>query len=77
MMHQNERAVFDLRRGVPVIIGPDEGEIDRTVLAWPLEAIDIADWRHWLEATGGEAALVLTKHRLRALGLGVRGEAAT
>jgi len=77
MMHQNERAVFDLRRGVPVIIGPDEGEIDRTVLAWPLEAIDIADWRHWLEATGGQAALVLTQHRLRALGLDVRGEAAT
>jgi len=76
MMHQNERAVFDLRRGVPVVIGHGE-DPDRAVLAWPLEAIDADDWRYWLKETDGDAALVLTQHRLRSLGISVRGEAAT
>ncbi|NBD96152.1 MAG: GTP cyclohydrolase II RibA [Gammaproteobacteria bacterium] len=75
-MHQNERAVFDLRRGMPVIVAPDDGESGQAVLAWPLEAIDTGDWQHWLKLTGGEASLVLTNHRLRALGITARGQAA-
>ncbi len=74
-MHQIERAVFDLRRGMPVAI-QSANEHEAPVLVWPLEAIGGDDWSDWLDQGSGQAALVLTRHRLAALGHNFRAEAA-
>ncbi len=74
-MHQIERAVFDLRRGMPVVIDAASGT-EPSVLVWPLEAVDSNDWKRWLTPDNGQVALVLTRHRLAALGHSFRAEAA-
>ena len=74
-MHQIERAVFDLRRGMPVVI-QSANEHETPVLVWPLEAIGGDDWSGWLDQGADQAALVLTRHRLAALGHHFRAEAA-
>ncbi|TVR98360.1 MAG: GTP cyclohydrolase II RibA [Wenzhouxiangellaceae bacterium] len=74
-MHQIERAVFDLRRGMPVVI-TSANEHETPVLVWPLEAIGGVNWSGWLDQGAGQAALVLTRHRLAALGHKFRAEAA-
>lgn len=55
-MHHIERAIFDLRRGVPVVI-------DET-LVYPAEAIEPELGQRLSDA---QAALVVSKHRLNAL----------
>ncbi len=55
-MHQIERAIFDLRRGIPVVI-------DQT-LVYPAESMDRDLAEH---LTNAQAALVMSKHRLKAL----------
>ena len=55
-MHQIERAIFDLRRGVPVVI-------DET-LVYPAESMDPHLATHLSDAN---ASLVISKHRLSAL----------
>ncbi len=72
-MQQCERAIFDLRRGVPVIVRAADG--DRMIL--PIESAT-PDSRAALERTAGAtASLVLGRQRLRALGYGDAPEAAT
>ncbi|HET8791042.1 MAG TPA: GTP cyclohydrolase, partial [Modicisalibacter sp.] len=63
-MHQVERAIFDIRRGLPVLLRDN----DRDVLIQPIESIDDGALDR-LIATAGEApGLVLSRHRLALLG---------
>jgi len=55
-MHQIERAIFDLRRGMPIVVGE--------TLVYPAESID-PSMAHLLEDQN--PALVVSKHRLNAL----------
>ncbi|WP_227369878.1 GTP cyclohydrolase II RibA [Halomonas sp. M20] len=71
-MHQVERAIFDLRRGLPVILRDDEQD----VLVQPIESLDDGILEH-LIATAGEApGLVLSRHRLALLGKSIEHETA-
>ncbi|NDY95610.1 GTP cyclohydrolase II [Wenzhouxiangella sp. C33] len=77
-MHQTERAIFDLRRGVAVVIDDDTGsETARapSVLVQPVEGLPDEE----LAGFSGHrsARLVITRHRLRSLGVNTRAEAAS
>ncbi|MDN3524816.1 GTP cyclohydrolase II RibA [Halomonas sabkhae] len=63
-MYQLERAIFDLRRGVPVLITDAEG--DRLVR--PLEGHHAGELATLLERCGQAPRLVVTRHRLAAAG---------
>ena len=76
-MHQTERAIFDLRRGVAVIIDDDQspaGADSPSVLVQPVEGLPDEE----LAGVIGEASshLVLTGHRLQRLGLNPRSDCA-
>ncbi|MBD3898286.1 GTP cyclohydrolase II RibA [Halomonas sp. ML-15] len=58
--HHVERAIFDLRRGVPVVLQ----DADTATLIQPLEGLQAAR----LEELQPEAALVVSRHRLAVLG---------
>ena len=71
-MHQVERAIFDIRRGLPVLLR----DAERDVLVQPIESVDDGSLER-LVATAGEApGLVLSRHRLALLGQSVDAEAA-
>ncbi|MFC3282273.1 GTP cyclohydrolase II [Litchfieldella rifensis] len=71
-MHQIERAIFDIRRGLPVLLRDGDHE----VLVQPVEGVEDGVLDH-LVATAGEApALVVSRHRLALLGESVAAEAA-
>ncbi len=71
-MHQVERAIFDLRRGLPVVI---VDEAIRT-LVYPVEGIRDRVLQEILVTAGQQPSLVLTGHRLGALGHRVRADVA-
>lgn len=71
-MQQVERSIFDLRRGVPVLIRDG----DRATLIAPLEGMTDATLAALSEHAGNDCALVLTRHRLRLLGIDSSGDAA-
>ena len=76
-MHQTERAIFDLRRGVAVVIDDDQsppGTPSPSVLVQPVEGLGDEE----LAGLANEAAghLVLTGHRLKCLGLNPRSDCA-
>ena len=77
-MHQIERAIFDLRRGVAILIDDDVSEKEArapSALVLPVDGLSHDDLpgandRHALE-------LVVSRHRLAALGIKARCEAAS
>lgn len=62
-MQQIERAIFDLRRGLPVVIQSG----DTSTLIAPVESLDEPAREHYARLSGSPASLVLTAHRLRRL----------
>lgn len=82
-MHQIERAIFDLRRGVAVIIDDDSGGAAPGVLVQPIEGLGADDLPGHLPGNRpdasltGAASLVISRHRLARLDLKMRGEAAS
>jgi GTP cyclohydrolase II len=75
-MYQVERAIFDLRRGLAVVIHDDRDPSDAGVLVYPIESIADAEVRETLELVGGEPALAVTRHRMVAMGFSIDAEAA-
>ena len=69
-MYQIERAIFDIRRGLPVVISNGE----QRLLVQALEGSRSVDTLAHL--SGARPALVLTRHRLEAMGLSLTAEAA-
>ncbi|WP_422102483.1 GTP cyclohydrolase II RibA [Vreelandella sp.] len=69
-MYQIERAIFDIRRGLPVVISSGE----QLLLVQALEGSRSVDTLARL--AGARPALVLTRHRLEAMGLSFTEEAA-
>jgi len=64
-MHQVERAIFDLRRGLPVLLVAGESR----VLVQAVEGAAQAAVARLGELAGTTPALVLSRHRLAALGM--------
>ncbi|NRB56887.1 MAG: GTP cyclohydrolase II RibA [Salinicola sp.] len=64
-MRQVERAIFDLRRGLPVLVRAPSGD----VVVHPLEGCDDDALAALPALAGGPAALALTRHRLARLGI--------
>ncbi len=62
-MHQVERAIFDLRRGLPVLIADG----DARVLVQAIEGDVGAAVNRLAELAGSSPALVMSRHRLTAL----------
>lgn len=73
-MHQIERAIFDLRRGVAVIIDDPVAGDSTSVLVQPVEGLGNDDVA--AAARRSTATLVLSRHRLLSLGLELDAEAA-
>ncbi|MGY4877185.1 GTP cyclohydrolase II [Vreelandella aquamarina] len=69
-MYHIERAIFDLRRGLPVVIMTPQ----RRLLVQALENSD--SLRELEDLAGSRPAMVLTRHRLAALGHSISAEAA-
>lgn len=63
-MHQVERAIFDLRRGLPVLLR-DAGQ---DVLVQPVESLDDGALDRLISTAGDHPGLVLSRHRLALLG---------
>ncbi|GHB23752.1 GTP cyclohydrolase II RibA [Salinicola rhizosphaerae] len=64
-MRQVERAIFDLRRGLPVLVRAANSD----VLVHPLEGCDDEALAALHALSGNEPALAVTRHRLARLGL--------
>ena len=71
-MQQIERAIFDLRRGVAVIVDDEKGT---SVLVQPIEGLNDSDLPNGSASTPA-CGLVVSRHRLARLGVTVRAEAA-
>lgn len=69
-MQQIERAIFDLRRGVAVIIDDASAGLNASVLVQPVEGL-----RN--DEVAAAASLVLSRHRLASLGLDLDVDAAS
>lgn len=87
-MHRVERAIFDLRRGLPVLIrqdeseggGPGEDHRDRhnsSTLVFPLESVANSDVLALIDRAGSQPALTVTRHRMAAMGMSISQEAAS
>ncbi|WP_280561670.1 GTP cyclohydrolase II RibA [Chromohalobacter sp. 48-RD10] len=63
-MRQVERAIFDLRRGLPVVLRTPQDD----VLIQPLEGIDDTALTALADMAGHAPSLVITTHRLARLG---------
>ena len=74
-MQQIERAIFDLRRGVAVIIDDATQGLNASVLVQPVEGLRNDEVAAAVRAS--TASLVLTRHRLASLGLKSNLEAAS
>lgn len=77
-MHQTERAIFDLRRGVTVVIdddSEDESARARSILVHSAEGLPEQELAGF--SGHSSARLVVTGHRLQSLGLNIRGDAAS
>ena len=75
-MHQIERALFDLRRGVPVVIFDDRNP-DHSALVFPIESIAEQQLSLLAEQAGNPAVLTVTGHRLKAMGHRLKADAAS
>ncbi|SDK77064.1 GTP cyclohydrolase II [Modicisalibacter muralis] len=63
-MHQVERAIFDIRRGLPVLLRDG----DQDVLVHPIENVDDGALDRLIATAGDAPGLVLSRHRLALLG---------
>ncbi|MDP2868635.1 MAG: GTP cyclohydrolase, partial [Methyloversatilis sp.] len=70
-MRQAERALFDLRRGVPVLLA----DLGSDTLVLPVEALTDNALADAQLLTGSLPQLVLTRHRMAALGHLISDEA--
>jgi GTP cyclohydrolase II len=75
--HQVERAIFDLRRGIPVIVEEDADLRAPAVMVYPVESMGEAELADALAAATETPSLTLTAHRLSAMGLNIHGESAS
>ncbi|WFF40027.1 GTP cyclohydrolase II RibA [Salinicola endophyticus] len=64
-MRQVERAIFDLRRGLPVLVRANGSD----VMVHPLEGCDDEALAALQALSGSQPALALTRHRLARLGI--------
>ena len=71
-MRQAERAIFDLRRGLPVLLRNADGD----TLILPVESLDDAALADLCALAGNTPVLLLTRHRLASLDLPIGGDAA-
>jgi len=71
-MRQVERAIFDLRRGLPVLLRSDRGD---TLIA-PLEGLNDDALASLRRDAGQSPRLVISRHRLAVLGLEAEADAA-
>ncbi len=71
-MHQVERALFDIRRGLPVLLR----DATESVLVQPLESLDDHSLERLVASAGSEPGLVLSRHRLALLGHQISAESA-
>ncbi len=76
-MHQIERAIFDLRRGLPVLVDQRLEGQGHASLVYPLEAVASQAIIDLVNRAGSEPALTVTRHRLAAMGLGISQQAAS
>lgn len=76
-MHQVERAIFDLRRGLPVVLVDNSSEGHQATLVYPLESVADPDLRALAERSGARPALTLTRHRMEAMGHPISTQAAS
>ena len=70
-MYQIERAIFDIRRGLPVVVNAGE----QRLLVQALEGSESVEALARL--AGARPSLVLTRHRLAAMGVTLAAEAAS
>lgn len=70
-MYQIERAIFDIRRGLPVVVNAS----GQRLLVQALEGSESVEVLAQL--AGERPSLVLTRHRLAALGMSLTVEAAS
>ncbi|MES1930533.1 GTP cyclohydrolase II [Salinisphaera dokdonensis CL-ES53] len=75
-MRQVERSIFDLRRGLPVLVRDAQDSTRSATLIAPLEGMNDEALARLTEHAGNECTLVLTKHRLELLGIEVDDDAA-
>jgi GTP cyclohydrolase II len=70
-MYNAERALFELRQGRPILVdgAHDTDSTPRTVLVGSVEGLDDGGLAELLQLAGGPARLILTAHRLSAMGL--------
>lgn len=71
-MRQAERAIFDLRRGLPVLLGSEDGD----TLVLPVEGLVSERIAEAVALAGACPVLVLSSHRLASLGMTVDGDCA-
>ncbi|TVS11067.1 MAG: GTP cyclohydrolase II [Wenzhouxiangella sp.] len=71
-MHQIERAIFDLRRGVAIIIDDEHGT---SVLVQPIEGLSDSDLPSG-SCSAPSCNLVVSRHRLASLGMSIRAKVA-
>lgn len=72
MMRQAQRALFDLRRGLPVMIEAPQG----ASLVLAVESLDARTLAETRILAGGRPRLVLSRHRMEALGSPIDDDAA-
>ncbi|HSM04750.1 MAG TPA: glucans biosynthesis glucosyltransferase MdoH [Longimicrobiales bacterium] len=70
-MYTAERGLFELRQGRPLLVtsGITPGALDGDVLFSAVEGVDDEDLRRLVELGSGPLRLVLTRHRIAAMGL--------
>lgn len=71
-MQQVERSIFDLRRGLPVLVRDGQ----QATLIAPLEGMTDHALARLAEHAGNDCALVVTRHRLEQLGVAIEADAA-
>ncbi len=71
-MRQAERAIFDLHRGLPVLLGDETGD----TLVHPVESLTPASLARLLELGVDNCQLLLTRHRLAAMSRRISDESA-
>lgn len=72
-MRQAERAIFDLRRGLPVLLRDKDAE----TLVHPVEGLTDANLADLQALAGGAMTLTLSRHRLASMGHAIADESAT
>lgn len=75
-MRQVERSIFDLRRGLPVLVRGTPDAPDSATLVAPLEGMNDDALARLAEHAGNDCALIVTRHRLQRLDIDIEDDAA-